>query len=63
MKSFSLSHFLKKQSNQFYISIFLRSFAVGMILIFEPIYLYSYFNQSLPLTLIFLLLFMVFMLF
>ena len=53
MKSFSLSHFLKKQSNQFYISIFLRSFAVGMILIFEPIYLYSYFNQSLPLTLIF----------
>jgi len=53
MKSFSLNHFLKKQSNQFYISIFLRSLAIGMILIFEPIYLYSYFNQSLPLTLIF----------
>ena len=53
MKSFSLSLFLKKQSNQFYTSIFLRFLAIGMILIFEPIYLYSYFNQSLPLTLIF----------
>ena len=48
-----LSHFLKKEANQFFLSISIRSLAFGMILIFEPIYLYYYFDKSLPLTLLF----------
>ncbi len=46
-------YFIKKESNQFFLSIFLRSLALGMVLIFEPIYLYFYFDKSLPLTLLF----------
>lgn len=48
-----LQYFLKKQANQYFLSISIRSLALGMILIFEPIYIYFYFNQSLPLTLLF----------
>ena len=48
-----LKRFFIREDNQFFISIFLRSFALGMILIFEPIYLYLHFQESLPSTLIF----------
>ena len=46
-------YFLKRKTTQFFTSIAIRSFALGMVLIFEPIYLYSYFNQSLSFTLLF----------
>jgi len=45
-------YFFSKENNQFFTSIALRSFAIGMVLIFEPIYLYSYFN-SISTTLLF----------
>jgi MFS family permease len=48
-----LKRFFTREDNQFYISMFIRSFALGMILIFEPIYLYLHFQESLPLTLVF----------
>jgi MFS family permease len=48
-----LKRFFTKEDNQFFISIFIRSFSLGMILIFEPIYLYLHFQESLPFTLIF----------
>ncbi|RLC34925.1 MAG: hypothetical protein DRZ76_01580 [Candidatus Nealsonbacteria bacterium] len=48
-----LQYLLKRESEQFFVSIAIRSLALGMILIFEPVYLYLYFNYSLPLTLLF----------
>jgi MFS family permease len=48
----SIRQILKKENNQFFVSIAIRSFAIGMVLIFEPIYIYTYFN-SLSLTLLF----------
>jgi len=48
-----LKRFFNREDNQFYISMSIRSFALGLILIFEPIYLYLYFQESLPFTLIF----------
>ncbi len=47
------SHFLKKESNQFFTSIAIRYLAIGMVLIFEPIYIYHFFNDSISLTLLF----------
>jgi MFS family permease len=46
------NYFLKREANQFFVSIAIRSLAIGMVLIFEPIYLYSYFD-SFPMTLLF----------
>jgi MFS family permease len=48
-----LHYFLRRKANQFFTSIAIRSLALGMILIFEPIYLYLYFDKSLPLTILF----------
>ena len=48
-----LHYFLKREATQFFTSIAIRSLALGMILIFEPIYLYSYFGKSLSLTVLF----------
>jgi MFS family permease len=48
-----LHYFLRREATQFFTSIAIRSLALGMILIFEPIYLYSYFDKSLPLTILF----------
>ena len=48
-----LHYFLKKEANQFFLSISIRSLALGMILIFEPIYIYFYFEKSVSLTLLF----------
>jgi len=51
--TYFLHYFLKREANQFFTSIAIRSLALGMILIFEPIYLYTYFGESLPLTVLF----------
>ncbi len=50
--SYFLSYFIKKPANQFFLSVAIRGFAIGMIFIFEPIYLYNHFN-SISLTLLF----------
>lgn len=47
-------YFLKRETSQFFTSIAIRSLALGMVLIFEPIYIYNYFGNSLFLTLLFL---------
>lgn len=46
-------YLLKRRANQFFISIAIRKLALGMVVIFEPIYLYLYFGNSLPLTLLY----------
>jgi len=47
-------HYLfKREANQFFTSIAIRSLALGMILIFEPIYLYEFFGNSLSKTIFF----------
>ena len=48
-----LKRLLEREENQFLLSISIRSFAMGMVLIFEPIYIYLHFGESLSLTLIF----------
>jgi len=48
-----LHYFLRREASQFFTSIAIRSLALGMILIFEPIYLYLYFGKSLSLTILF----------
>jgi len=48
-----LHYFLRRKANQFFTSIAIRSLALGMVLIFEPIYLYLFFDKSLPLTILF----------
>lgn len=50
---FILRYILKRESNQFFLSISIRALAIGMVVIFEPIYLYFYFGKSLSLTLLF----------
>ena len=47
-----LYYFLRREANQFFVSIAIRSLALGMINIFVPIYIYYFFN-SLPLTFLF----------
>jgi len=48
-----LRYFLKREANQFFTSVAIRSLALGMVVIFEPIYLYNFFGHSLSLTLLF----------
>lgn len=48
-----LHYFLKREASQFFASVAIRYLALGMVLIFEPIYLYLYFEKSLPSTLLF----------
>jgi len=50
---FILRYILKRESNQFFLSISIRALAIGMVVIFEPIYLYLYFGNSFSLTLLF----------
>lgn len=50
---FILRYLLKRESDQFFLSVAIRSLALGMVVIFEPIYLYFYFDKSLSLTLLF----------
>lgn len=44
-------YFVKRDVDKFFIAIAIRNLAVGMVLIFEPIYLYLYFNRDLSSTL------------
>jgi len=48
-----LQYFLKRESTQFFVSVAIRYLALGMVGIYEPIFIYLYFNRSLPLTLLF----------
>lgn len=48
-----LHYLLKREATQLFASIAIRALALGMILIFEPIYIYLYFGKSLPFTLLF----------
>lgn len=48
-----LHYLLKREATQFFTSIAIRYLAIGMILIFEPIYIYFYFGKSLSLALLF----------
>jgi len=47
------NHFLKTESSQFFVSIAIRYLALGMVAIFEPIYLYLYFGRSISHVLLF----------
>ncbi|MDZ4231671.1 MAG: hypothetical protein U1C72_00260, partial [Candidatus Pacearchaeota archaeon] len=44
------SYAFRRDVDKFFIAFAIRNLAVGMVLIFEPIYLYVYFGHSLPLT-------------
>jgi len=46
-------YFLKRDVTKLYIAIAIRNFAFGMVLLFQPIYVYLYFGKSLPATLVF----------
>jgi len=46
-------HFLKTESSQFFVSVAIRYLALGMVAIFEPIYLYLYFGRSVSHVLLF----------
>jgi len=48
-----LHYFLKREANQFFTSVAIRSLALGMVLIFEPIFIFNYFNNSLSLTVLY----------
>jgi len=46
-------YFLKRESTQFFVSIAIRSLAIGMVAIFEPVYLYIHFGYSIAHVLFF----------
>lgn len=48
-----LNYLLKREATQFFTSIAIRNLALCMVLIFEPIYIWLFFEKSLPLTLLF----------
>ena len=48
-----LHYLFKRKATQFFTSIAIRYLAMGMVLIFEPVYIFIYFRRSLPLTLLF----------
>lgn len=48
-----LEYFLKRDVTKLYLSVAIRNLALGMVLLFEPIYVYLYFQESLPATLVF----------
>jgi len=43
-------YLLKRRANQFFLSIAIRKLALGMVTLFEPIFFYLYFGESLSLT-------------
>lgn len=47
------SYFLKRDVDKFFIAVAIRNLAIGMVLLFEPIYLYLYFDKSLSSTFLF----------
>ncbi|MDZ4231625.1 MAG: MFS transporter, partial [Candidatus Pacearchaeota archaeon] len=48
-----LEYFLKRDVTKLYLSVAIRNLALGMVLLFEPIYIYLYFGESLPLARLF----------
>jgi len=46
-------YFLRRESTQFFVSIAIRSLAMGMITVFEPVYLYIHFGYSIAYVLFF----------
>lgn len=48
-----IEYLLKRDVTKLYVAVAIRNLALGMVLLFEPIYLYLYFDKSLPLTLLF----------
>jgi len=48
-----IQYFLKRESTQFFISMSIRYLALGMVAIFEPVYLYLYFGKSISHVLLF----------
>jgi len=48
-----LQYFLKRESTQFFVSVAIRYLALGMVGIYEPVFIYLYFNKNLPPTLLF----------
>lgn len=48
-----IQYFLKRNLTQLFLSLAIRSFAMGMVVIFEPIYIYLAFQKSIPLALLF----------
>ena len=50
---FHFPHALNRELTELYASISIRSFAIGLVSIFEPIYIFLFFNFSIPKTLLF----------
>ena len=48
-----VKRFFNREDNQFYTSVFIRTFALGLIIIFEPIYVYLHLKESIFQVLIF----------
>lgn len=48
-----IEYLLKRDVTKLYLAIAIRNLALGMVLLFQPIYVYLYFEKSLPLTLVF----------
>lgn len=48
-----LQYFLRRESTQFFVSVAIRYLALGMVGIYEPIFIYLYFQKNLPFTLLF----------
>jgi len=48
-----MNKLFKKEAGQFFVSVTIRSLALGMVAIFEPVYLYLHFNRSIPHMLLF----------
>jgi MFS family permease len=48
-----MTKLFKKEAGQFFVSVTIRQLALGMVAIFEPIYIYLHFNKSVPHVLLF----------
>jgi hypothetical protein len=47
------NYLVKRDVTKLYLSVAIRNLALGMVLLFEPIYVYLYFDKSLPAALLF----------
>jgi len=48
-----LQYFLKRDVTKLYMAILIRNLALGMVSIFEAIYIYLYFEEFIPFTLLY----------
>ena len=46
-------YLLRRDVTKLYIAIAIRNLALGMVLLFEPVYIYLFFGESLPLAILF----------